>query len=172
MDSSLIDQISEDISYSGRLRVRNFEDMASPTIEEQNLPSHNSMMTNIDIDKPVFRNITTTEDDRDVDVQAKYFCHEKFSSDDIRDRHMSDVHHRCGFCLKWMKEKSSLFYHINSYSSNKEPFNCKFCEGKFISEYRLNCHLRSEHQTSIIPGSKRFEINQDDKVATFHYEVL
>ena len=35
-DSSLVDQISEDISYSGRLRVRNFEDMASPTIEEQN----------------------------------------------------------------------------------------------------------------------------------------
>merc|ERR1719517_188251 len=128
-------------------------------------------MTNID--KPVFRNTTTTEDDRDVDEQAKYLeqtkklscslCHEKFSSDDIRDRHMSNVHHRCGFCLKWMKEKSSLFYHINF--SHSRAFNCKFCECKFISEYRLNCHLRSEHQTSIIPGSKRFEINQDDKVA-------
>ena len=33
-DSSLVDQISEDISYSGRLRVRNLEEMASPTVEE------------------------------------------------------------------------------------------------------------------------------------------
>ena len=163
---------------------------------------------------PIFRIVTTTEDDHDVDLQAmdrvsKYpvfqtqmlnvscslcsaecdskkklerhmgkchfrcykcnkwiktkqmlpqhirdscnfcdFCQEKFTSDDLRDRHMSDVHNRCGYCLKWMKEKRSLFYHINfSHSSIKEPFNCKFCEGKFISEYRLSRHLRSEQRT-------------------------
>ena len=47
LDSSPVDQIGEDISYTGRLRVRNFEEMASPTFEEQSLPFPSSMMTNI-----------------------------------------------------------------------------------------------------------------------------
>ena len=47
LDSSPVDQIGEDISYTGRLRVRNFEEMASPTFEEQSLPGPRSMMTNI-----------------------------------------------------------------------------------------------------------------------------
>ena len=71
-----------------------------------------------------------------------------------------------------MKEKGSLFSHINFFhSSNKEPFNCLFCEGKFDSELQLRGHLQIEHQTSMILKSKRFEIEQDGKVATFHYEV-
>ena len=37
-DSSLVDQISEDVSYSGRLLVRNFEEMASPTGAEPPRP--------------------------------------------------------------------------------------------------------------------------------------
>ena len=248
-DSSLVDRISEDTSYSGELRVRNFEEMASPTFKEQILPGPSSMISNIGGENfddpeviplsPLFRNVTTTEDNVYVQVinqsskckeQTKKpskekissrwccvcpavcssevnlkrhmrkchircgicdkwiktkemlpnhscnfceLCQEKFNSEGNLDRHMSEVHFSCGYCKKWIKTKRALFHHINfTHTNNKEPFHCHLCQGKFMFEDRLNCHLRSEHHKSIRPESRRFEIKEDNKVANFLYDVM
>ena len=164
-DSSLVDQISEDISHSGRLRVRNLEEMASPTVEEQSHPGSSSMMTNIGGDNiedpemtplsPLFRIVTTTEDDHDVDLQAmdrvsKYpvfqtqmlsvscsLCSAECDSKKKLERHMGKCHFRCYKCNKWIKTKQMLLKHIRD--------SCNFCQEKFSSDDIRDRHTSDVH---------------------------
>ena len=167
-DSSLFDQISEDISSSGGLRVRNFEEMASLSFEEQSLPGPSSMMTNIGGDNiedpemtplsPLFRIVTTTEDDHDVDLQAmdrvsKYpafqtqklsasgsLCPAECGSEKTLERHMGKCNFRCYKCNKWIKTKQMLPQHIRD-SCNL----CDFCQEKFTSDDLRDRHMSDVH---------------------------
>lgn len=66
----------------------------------------------------------------------------------------------CPFCNQKFQRRSSWIEHMETIGS-ENPFKCRFCPFKSCFKYRLFTHLKKNHGTGDIFGSKNSEILND-----------
>lgn len=86
-------------------------------------------------------------DDNDITCGV---CHKEYQERRSAIRHILNMHlnykpHKCGQCSKSFARKDHLSRHERLH--DPETFECKFCNGEFESQAKLDRHFRDEHST-------------------------
>lgn len=63
----------------------------------------------------------------------------------------SDLKFECPICFKRFKNRLSLPYHLMTHERG-EPFGCQYCNRKFVSQMKMERHVRNKHFMQVDRG--------------------
>ncbi|XP_055587143.1 zinc finger protein 726-like [Uranotaenia lowii] len=66
--------------------------------------------------------------------------------------HRNEQNFACEFCGKLFTYKEGMKSHIRNHHLKESPYECSYCEGKFVDNASLGRHIVAEHEPAPVPA--------------------